>query len=190
MDKINDIFVNFWWHNPYLIALFSSVLTGIIITLTIYLKRLMGKKDVLASLTSELAGNYNSLKKIQDLSKFNGLNKNDGMIAAIRKDMPWNKDLTDEKIALDYIKNMPVGQELSIDCWIKLQSQLAKYSKDYPKYEEIYGILKLIIRFSKIKSGDISNINNMEKAVINQFGAIRSNSTEFIKNYEENFLKK
>ncbi len=83
-----------------------------------------------------------------------------------------------------------MDQELSIDCWIKLQSQVAKYSKDYPKYEEIYVILKRIIRFSKMKSGDISNINIAEKAVVNKFGAIRTNSTEFIEKYKEIFLKK
>ena len=144
----------------------------------------------MVSLTSELAGNHKSLKKTQNLSNVNGLNINDRMIAAIRKDMPWNEDLTDEEIFLDFIKNQPVDQQLSIDCWNRLQSQVAKYSKDYPKYEEIYGILRRIIRLSKIKSGDISNINNAEKAAVNQLGAIRTNSKEFIEKYEENFQKK
>ena len=112
------------------------------------------------------------------------------MIAAIRRDNPLKKDLSDKEVFLDFLKNQPVDQQLSIDCWKKLQSQLAKYSKYYPKYEEIYSILKRIINFSKIKTGELRNVNDAEKAAVNQFGAIRINSEEFIKKYEENFLKK
>ena len=187
MGKIEVILVNPWWHDPLLIALFSSILTGLIFALVLYFySRLMEKRDILVSLTSELTTNYKSIKKMQCMV-IGDLDKNDGMIASLRKEMPWNKDLTDEKIFLDFIKNQPMDQQLSIDCWIKLQSQVAKYSKDYTKYEEIYGILKRIIRFSKIKSGDISNINDAEKAVVNQSGAIRINSKDFIEKYEKVF---
>ena len=190
MDEIKVILVHSWWHDPYLIALFSSILTGFVFALVLrFHNRWMEKRDVLLSLTSELTGNYRSIKKIQDLSAVKGLENNDGMIAAFRKDMPWNIDLSDQEIILDHFKNMPVHQELSIECWNKLQSQLAKYSKDYPKYEEIYCILRRIIKFSKIKSGEINNANIAEQAAVNQLGAIRSNSMEFINYFEKNFIK-
>ena len=66
MDEIKVILVNSLWHDPMLIALVSSALTGLFFALVLQLhKRWMEKKDVLVSLTSELEWNYKSLKKIQ-----------------------------------------------------------------------------------------------------------------------------
>ena len=68
MDVIKVVLVNSWWHDPLIIALFSSALTGLIFALVLQLyNRLMDKKDILVSLNSELAGNYRSLREIQKI---------------------------------------------------------------------------------------------------------------------------
>jgi len=188
LEEIKVILVNPWWNNPYLIALFSSLLTGIVFALALHLhNRRVEKKDVLISLSSELYGNYFSIKKIQDISDVKGIEKNDGMIAAMKKGNPLKESFSDEEIALDEIKNISMDNEISIECWNKLHLQLAKYPNEYSKYEVIYGILKRIIRYSKIKSGEINTLNIAEMASANVLGAIRLNSEDFIKKYEEYF---
>ena len=106
MDVIKVVLVNNLWDSPLFIALLSSVLTGFLFAIILQLhKRCMDKKDVLASLTSELAWNYKSLKKIQDLSEVENLKNYSGLIAAYRNSVPLNKDLRDKEIVLDIFKN-------------------------------------------------------------------------------------
>ena len=179
------------WINSFLSHPFvNTVLTGIIIGLVLFImNRYYEKRDIITSLSSELKRNYKAIKKIQDFSAVRQLDSSKGMLAAIRKDMPWNNELSDEDIVIDYFKNMPIEQELSFECWNKLQSQIAKYSKDYEKYEELYNTLEYIMRHSKSKSKFMVNKEIAEKAAINQFSAIRINSEKFIKKYEEFFVE-
>lgn len=188
MEEYKVVLVNPWWHDPLLIAAVSAILTGFIFAFALRLhSRWLAKKDILQSLKSELIGNYNVIKKIQGMSKVKGLEKNDRGAAALRRDMPWKKDLSDEEITLDMLKNRSIDQEISIECWAKFQSELAKYPKVYPKYVEAYSILNRLIKFSIIKSQGMKKIDTAEKAAIFRFDAIRLNSEDFIKKYEEYF---
>ncbi len=101
MEVIKVILDNPWYNQPWFIAIISSLLTGFIFALVLQIyHRRREKKDLFNSLNSELTGNYKSIEKIQGSSAGNDLKIDAKMIAAIRKNMPWNKDLSDQEIFL------------------------------------------------------------------------------------------
>ena len=191
MEGIRVIILNQWWQDPLLIAILSSMLTGLFFALVLhYHNRWMEKRDLIVSVETELSNNYNFLKNIQSTNKVQNIEGFKDMIDLLRKEMPNKNDLSDKDIFLNFFKNMPLDEQVSVSFWKDSGAKLAKFKKEYSKVNPLYVTLARLIQFSRIKKGEIKPENQATFHAVHQFDAIRINSEEFIKLYEEAFSKK
>jgi hypothetical protein len=174
-----------WWHDPLFVSLVSSALTGLAFALVLqWNSRRLEKRDILSSLQSELAMNFQSLCKLQNVKSVKNLDAS--LLNAIKEEMPWNKNKSDIDIFIDFIKNTPVNHIIKISCWEQYNSKAARYHSDHKNYKELYDILLNIIRYSRIKSGELK-ANNAELFYVNQHGAIRISVELFLEKFKNLF---
>ena len=164
---------NKWWQRPLQVGVFTAILTGLVFGFMLRsCDKYEEKIDILNSLNSELSYNYEVLKEIQQIG-IETVNQSE--------DNKINDDLF-----LSAIHNMSVDDKLSINNWSSLQLNISKFPEEYIDYKKAYEILNRIIRFSKIKRGELQG-NDAEKAALQIYNVISLSSKDFINEFEDNF---